>query len=280
MALSSRTTRALLAFFTLSAAFAVGTSYSSRPVLLLTGDSLTEQGTYPSSDGWVSLLQAQFTRSADVITRGLSGYNTKWFLKYVVPALEQETSTGAYPSPSLITIWLGTNDAVLINGSNSEMHVPIGEFKANLGQIVRKFQTAAPEADILMITPTHIDDEARVKYATDRTDAKRGMVDRSNAAMADYARACVEVAELLNVPVLDLYEHFNAQSAEARNALLADGIHFNVAGNKVVYEQLKSKLNSDFPALVSALDVWQFPEAAKYVKEDPWTESNATVSTT
>ncbi|KAK1928690.1 GDSL esterase/lipase [Phytophthora citrophthora] len=195
-----------------------------------------------------------------------------------MPALEQEISTGAYTSPSLTTIWLGTNDAVLVNGSNSEMHVPIDEYKANVDEIVRKFQIAAPEADILMITPTHIDDDARIKYAADRTDEKKGMVDRSNAAMGDYARACVEVAELLKVPILDLYEHFNAQSPESRNTLLADGIHFNVAGNKAVYEQFRSKLKSDFPEVMSALDVWQFPSASKYVKEDPWTEANATTN--
>ncbi|KAG1688533.1 hypothetical protein DVH05_003623 [Phytophthora capsici] len=193
-----------------------------------------------------------------------------------MPALEQEISTRVYSSPSLITIWLGTNDAALVNGSNSEMHVAIDEYKANLGEIVRKFQTAAPKAEILMITPPHIGDEARIKYAANRTDEKKGMVDRSNAATGDYARACVEVAEVLRVPVLDLYGFFNAQSLEARNTLLADGIHFNVAGNKAMYEQFRSKLSSDFPGVVSALDEWQFPLASKYVKEDPWTGGNTT----
>ncbi|KAF4045079.1 GDSL-like Lipase/Acylhydrolase family [Phytophthora infestans] len=164
-----------------------------RPVLLLTGDSLTELGTYPNAQGWVALLQARYTRSADVIVRGLSGYNTRWFLKNVMPLLEDEIDSGAYRSPSLITVWLGTNDAALTNGSNSEMHVPIEDYKEYLIKVIGGFQSAAPNSSILIITPTHIGDDARAKRAAERTDVKRGRVDRSNAATGNYSRACVEV---------------------------------------------------------------------------------------
>ncbi|KAG3036680.1 hypothetical protein JG687_00004837 [Phytophthora cactorum] len=252
------------------------TQSNGRPVLLLTGDSLTEHGTYPNVQGWVALLQARYTRSADVIARGLSGYNTRWFLKYVMPVLEDEISSGAYNSPSLITVWLGTNDAALTNGSNSEMHVPIEDYKHNLIKIVDWFQTAAPNASILVITPSHIDDDARAKYASERTDMKRGLVDRSNAAVGNYSRACVEVANTLNVPVLNLYAHFNAMPATTRNEMLVDGIHFNAAGNKAVNEQLHSKLSAEFPSLAQSLERWQFPAASKYVTEDPWIVNNST----
>lgn len=286
----SRAVRGLLIYFTLVVTFALSvesqtsvtvnsrTQSNSRPVLLLTGDSLTEQGTYPNLQGWVALLQARYRRSTDVITRGLSGYNTKWFLKYVMPVLDQEINTSAYTSPSLITVWLGTNDAALLNGSNSEMHVPIEDFKENLNQIVQGFQKAVPDANILVITPPHIDDDTRAKNAAKRTDAKQRLVGRSNAATGDYSRACVEVATTLKVPVLDLYEHFNAMPVATRNAMLADGIHFNAAGNKVVDEQLRNKLSTDFPALAESLETWQIPAASKYVAEDPWAAGNETTS--
>ncbi|KAL4085746.1 hypothetical protein PRIC1_015081 [Phytophthora ramorum] len=243
---------------------------NARPVLLLTGDSLTEHGTYPSMLGWVTQLQARYTRSADVITRGLSGYNTKWFLKYVMPVLEQEISTRSYTVPSLITVWLGTNDAALVNGSNSEMHVRIEDYKENLIQIVNGFQKTSPNAKLLLITPPHIDDGARTKYAAERTDSKRGLVDRSNAMAGNYSRACVEAAETLKVPLLDLNAHFNAMPVATRNAMLEDGIHFNAEGNQVVDQQLQSKLQSEFPELMTSLDTWQVPAVSKYVSEDPW----------
>ncbi|GMG17554.1 unnamed protein product [Phytophthora fragariaefolia] len=287
MAPSRNMIRGLFFFFTTAAVFAASAisqttvtvssqgQTSARPVLLLTGDSFTEQGTYPNLQGWVALLGSRYTRSVDVITRGLSGYNTRWFLKYVMPALEHEISAKAYTSPSLITVSLGTNDAVLVNGSSPEMHVPITDYKHNLAQIVRRFQKAAPSANILLITPPHIDDEARAKYASSRNDAKRGLLDRSDAATRKYSMACVEVANALKVPVLDLYTHFSSMPLATRNAMLVDGIHFNAAGYKVVDKQLRSKLQIDFPALVEPLETWQFPAASKWVTEDPWTSSDS-----
>ncbi|KUF98266.1 hypothetical protein AM588_10010846 [Phytophthora nicotianae] len=196
-----------------------------------------------------------------------------------MPVLENEINSGAYSSPSLITVWLGTNDAALTNGSNSEMHVPIEDYKQNLIKIVGRFQSEAPNANILMITPPHIDDDARVKNAQERTDAKRGLVDRSNSAVGNYSRACVDVASTLNVPVLDLYAHFDAMASATRNTMLIDGIHFNAAGNKVVNEQLHNKLNAEFPDLVKSLEAWQFPAVSKYVMENPWTAKNSTETT-
>ncbi|KAG3024884.1 hypothetical protein PC121_g21066 [Phytophthora cactorum] len=252
MALSPQTVNGFVFFLTLAVTFALPVQSqttvavtseaqsTSRPVILLTVDSHTEQGTYPTLDGWISRLQARYTNLGDVITRGLPGYNTKWFLKYVMPTLEQEITSGAYTTPSLITVWLGTNDAALVNA-----------------------------------TPAHIDDDARTKYAAERTDTKRGLVDRSDAATGNYARACVEVANELKVSVLDLYEHFKAMPVVTQKKLLSDGIHFTAAGNKVVDSQFQSKITSDFPALTDTLDTWQFPKASKYVAEDPWTAGNA-----
>ncbi|RMX67491.1 hypothetical protein DD238_001304 [Peronospora effusa] len=48
-----------------------------QPVIYLTGDSLTQRGTDPDESGWVALMQHRYNRSADIIPRGLSGYNTK-----------------------------------------------------------------------------------------------------------------------------------------------------------------------------------------------------------
>ncbi|OWZ16259.1 Isoamyl acetate-hydrolyzing esterase [Phytophthora megakarya] len=251
---------------------------SIRPVLLFTGDSLTEQGTSPYLTGWVTLFQNRYSRSGDIITRGLSGYNTKWFLKHAMPVLEHEINVRAYTPPSLITVWLGTNDAVLTNGSASTKHVPVEDYKNNLVNIVDRFRTAVPDGKILLITPAHINDGMRVMIAANRTDDKRGIVDRSNAAMGNYSRACVEVAKSLKVPVLDMYSYFNGLNETARNSMLVDGIHFSAAGNEEVYHQLRNKLNNDFPTLMAALDTWQIPAASQYEAADPWKVTDAYTS--
>jgi lysophospholipase L1-like esterase len=244
-----------------------GTLAKPRPVLLLTGDSLTEQGTDPTKSGWVTLLQSRYTRTSDVITRGLSGYNTKWFLKDALPLIATEIQTDAYNSPSLITVWLGTNDAALWNGSDSVAHVPIQDYKANLIKIVRGLWVTAPTAKMLLVTPPPVDDAARAEYANASTG---GLLDRSNAVTTTYARACVETAGVLGVPVLDLNSFLNAMDETTRNTLLENGLHFNAEGNTVVDEQIRSKIAAEFPALDEALQSWQLPAASKWESEDPW----------
>ncbi|KAG7394471.1 hypothetical protein PHYBOEH_005171 [Phytophthora boehmeriae] len=279
--------RALLVFLTFTSCteWSVGQSVQApsdaqpnpRPAVLLAGDSLVEQGDDPRNDGWVSLLQSRYTRSADVMNRGLSGYNTRWFLKYAMPGLEDEISKGAY-TPALIAVWLGTNDAVLTNGSNPEMHVPIADYTENLAKIVANFQAAAPDAKMLLITPPHVDDAARAEFAATRTGAKRGLLDRSNAETGNYARACTEAASKAGVPVLDLYSYFNAMPESDRNGLLQDGLHFNAAGHNVIDEQFQSTIETEFPDVMEKLQPLQFPLASKWVTEDPYIPANSTAN--
>ncbi|KAK1931133.1 GDSL esterase/lipase [Phytophthora citrophthora] len=242
-----------------------------RPVVLLTGDSLTEHGTNVELSGWAAMLQDDYSRTADVITRGLPGYNTKWFLKYIAPTIEREIRKGVYETPSLITVWFGANDAALASGYDSKTHVPISDYKENLKKIVSQFWTAAPSADILLITPPHVNDSARAELAKDQN----GTIDRTNAMAKEYAQACVETGASIGVPVLDLNSYFNAMNETTRDALLiSDGLHFNSSGNKLVYEQVEKKVAEVFPSLAAKLKLWQFPASSKYSQSDPWTSAD------
>ncbi|KAI9990277.1 hypothetical protein PInf_021087 [Phytophthora infestans] len=64
--------------------------FKNRTTVLLAGDSIMELATNPSVDGFISLLAGRYSRSADMIVRALSGYNTRWFLKYAMPGIEEE----------------------------------------------------------------------------------------------------------------------------------------------------------------------------------------------
>ncbi|KAJ8523666.1 hypothetical protein ON010_g17454 [Phytophthora cinnamomi] len=178
--------------------------------------------------------------------------------------------------PSLVTIWLGANDAALPDGSMSEQHVPMAAYQNNLAQLVRIFKAVAPDASILLVTPPHVDDEVQKTNAMNEEGRKKGLVSRSNKVTGEYARACVEIASELGVPVLDLYSHFNGMSESERNDLLVDGLHFDETGNDEVYRQLRDKINSDFPELSRKLDRWQFPRFEDWVETDPWTPEEST----
>ncbi|OWZ20690.1 Isoamyl acetate-hydrolyzing esterase [Phytophthora megakarya] len=229
---------------TSDASTTAATAKKSRPVIYLTGDSLTQRGTDPDNAGWVALMQHRYHRSADVVTRGLSGYNTKWFIEAALPVIETELSSDV----ALITLWLGANDAALPGTYAERQHVPLATYKENLVKIVHTYQTKAPQANILLITPPHVD------------DAVRGGGERTNDTAGDYARACVESAAESGVNVLDLHSFFNAMLETERAACLNDGLHFTAKGNRLMDEQLQLKIREAFPDLVKLLEAWQLPD--------------------
>ncbi|KAM0873399.1 hypothetical protein ACQ4PT_038085 [Festuca glaucescens] len=80
-----------------------------RPRLVLFGASITEQSF--ASGGWGAALAHHFVRQADVVLRGLSGYNTRWVLKVLDRAMEGAAGGGA--DPAAVTVLFGSNDASL-----------------------------------------------------------------------------------------------------------------------------------------------------------------------
>ncbi|RLN02349.1 hypothetical protein BBJ28_00004978 [Nothophytophthora sp. Chile5] len=289
--------RCWLLSFTAFVAFAIGvvvtwvivastssTSEEARPVLLLTGDSLTEYGTKPENDGWISLLQDRYCRTADIMARGLSGYNTKyvslsswllrlafanliallnsylsrWFIEDALPVIEGELASHRI-SPALITLWLGANDAALLNGTSAWQHVPLEEYAANLAKIVLTFRLKAPTAQILLITPAFVDDSRRM--------SANGTLDRSNAASGEYAQKCVETAQEIDTPVLDLYSVFSAMPDNESATYLEDGLHFNAEGNRLVDQELRATMASEFPGLVSRLGTWDLPSFTQFEQQ-------------
>ncbi|KAI9915568.1 hypothetical protein PsorP6_007873 [Peronosclerospora sorghi] len=238
-----------------------------RPVMLLVGDSLTEKGTLPQMNGWVTLLQYETKRSLHIVPRGLSGYNTRWYLKYGVPSIRSELSRGAY-TPAVVTIWLGANDAALPNGSAKAQHVPLAVYKENLVSLVHAFQEMAPNAGILLITPPYVDDEVQEKWAWRST--RRGHVALSNAVTATYARACVETAHELRLPSLDLHTSFSNLTTWTRKQMLVDGLHLSARGNAFMYEQLKAKVDMAFPDVSRKSKRLLFPESKHLMESDPW----------
>ena len=167
--------------------------------------------------------------------------------------IERELS-GEMRPPSLITLWLGANDAALPDGTAARQHVPLAAYKNNLVTIVHTFQTRAPNARILLITPPHVDDAVRKSHSSS------GCAERTDAAAGEYARACVEVARDLDMNVLDLYSFFHMLSEEDRAACLDDGLHFTAMGNRLVDEQLQAKISEVFPDLEKQLEAWQLPD--------------------
>jgi lysophospholipase L1-like esterase len=145
-----------------------------RPRLVLFGDSITEQSF--ASGGWGAALTDRFARQvravrappwpgpgsgtiergrgldvansdlavsglfgqADVVLRGLSGYNTRWALKVLPRAMEGAAGAGA--DPAAVTVFFGANDATLPDQVQAHQHVPLQEYQSNLRAISAYFK--------------------------------------------------------------------------------------------------------------------------------------------
>ncbi|KAF4317281.1 hypothetical protein JM18_006451 [Phytophthora kernoviae] len=210
-------------------------------------------GSDPNIGGWVCKLQYCYTRSADVVVRGLYGYSTEMFVRQALPKLAREVGTWSEP-PALVTLWLGGNDSALLSGYEAALHVPLAQYRANLRTIVVELQQKAPEAAILLITPPAVNDQLRLELSGD------GELDFSNAGTAAYAQACVEEAHAIGVSVLDLHTTMNALNEQERKDCQNDGLHLTTKGNALVADAILATVEREFPTLARRLNKWEHPD--------------------
>jgi lysophospholipase L1-like esterase len=74
--------------------------------------------------GWGSGLQGWFGQRADVVARGLRGYNTQLALALLGRLFPLDDVAGPFDAPRLFVVCFGANDAVLQN-LNPAQHVPL-----------------------------------------------------------------------------------------------------------------------------------------------------------
>mmetsp|Transcript_46328 Transcript_46328/g.96373 ORF Transcript_46328/g.96373 Transcript_46328/m.96373 type:complete len:267 (+) Transcript_46328:81-881(+) len=220
-------------------------SASKRAKLLLLGDSLTQTG----FEGWVADLANMFQRRADVLNRGMSGYNSRWYLRYA-----EDNDVWNEPGKiALVIIFFGANDAAIPEYDPSK-HVPVPEYKTNLEAITDKAKESYPDAKILLIAPPPVHKGQRLSYQKRRFgDKATGIAERSSEHTGKYVAACREVAVTKDVPCLDL---FTAMRTAKENTdeddigrFFYDGLHFGETGHKFVSSALKDAIHSNFPSL-------------------------------
>ncbi|EQC38191.1 hypothetical protein SDRG_04620 [Saprolegnia diclina VS20] len=217
---------------------------TSQARILLLGDSITQQASDPAIGGFQTLLEADYIRRADIINRGLSGYNTRWFLDYLPQIVAELQNQRA---PSLITLFLGANDADLPSGIQ---HVPLAQYEANTKTIVTALRAAFPDAAFILLTPPPIGDNE--------------LYGRNNATAGKYAAACVRAAAALGVVAIDLWTTMQSE----RESYLSDGLHLNAKGNRFVYAALTATIAAQLPALQPTAIPLFYPEWTALVEKD------------
>ncbi|KAL6606167.1 hypothetical protein ACP70R_041820 [Stipagrostis hirtigluma subsp. patula] len=199
-----------------------------RPSIVLFGDSITEEAF--GEGGWGAHLANHYSRSADVVLRGYSGYNTRWAARVAARAV------ASFPGPvSAVTVFFGANDAALPDRASALQHVPLAEYKDNLRAICALLRRRWPKVALILITPPPVDEDGRLRYPY--ADDSSGLPERTNAAAGAYARACVEVARQSGLRAIDIWSRMQ-RFAGWEKSFLRDGLHLTPRGNRVVFEEV------------------------------------------
>ena len=167
------------------------------------------------------------SRVADVVPRGLAGYNTRWYVSLLPQILAGIDSP---EKVSCVVILLGANDASHENCPSGQ-HVPLEEYKCNLKEIISRLESSGMKKDrvILVNPPTY--------YHDDFVETKpESPPCRSSEAATLYANACLEAGKEVGVTCLDIHSVF-AEDPRGKN-LFTDGLHFAPEGAELLFKEL------------------------------------------
>ena len=187
------------------------------PKIILLGDS-EFQGSF--SGGIGTMLDAHYSPNADVVNRGLSGFNSiagLEALNELVQMKEFYSAEKENPNGNLVIVMFGDNDCA----NNNWQHVDLSKYTENLFTIGNTLRSLGSNYEVLFMTPVPIHDELYKE-----TCEKGGRpVDRYNADLNQYRNGMIKVANDNNFKIVDIW---GDQWAD-RN-LYYDGLHPNTQG--------------------------------------------------
>jgi len=197
-------------------------------------------------------LANHYQRSADVILRGYSGYNTRWALFLLPDLFPRDQGASA---PDLVTIFLGANDAVMPDmGEQSRQHVPLEEYVRNLKTIITSIRQmdATNPPHVLLITPPPVDVPHWVEFASANYGLPLDTKSRCNEHTGQYAKAVIQVGAETSTPVVNLYDHF--LQLPNWESYFCDGLHMHPPGNEVVFQAVQKAISVHFPSIKAWTD--------------------------
>ena len=101
-------------------------------------------------------MQSTYSRRADVLSRGFSGYNTRHALDNLQSVLIDCGAGTGRRGVLFYTLWFGANDAAL---PGTRQHVPVEEYTSNIKNMVELIRAAHNDdastqvPPIVLITP-------------------------------------------------------------------------------------------------------------------------------
>ncbi len=203
----------------------VAGSTAAEPLRIVTlGDSITK-GVRPGvteEQTYAAELQRQLRANghpdAEVINVGLGeeGFRSETAGRGLL-RLEQDVIA---KKPQIVTIMYGHNDSYVDTGQTAS-RIPIPRFRADLSQLVQRLRES-------YITPILMTPPANAEKS-----APNGIGEHCNVRLAQYAEVTRQVAETLQVPLVDHYAAWAevSKSGTDLNEWTTDGYHPNPKGH-------------------------------------------------
>jgi lysophospholipase L1-like esterase len=203
------------------------------PKIILFGDSEFE---YSFSGGLGTQLTIKYGSKADIINRGLSGYNTNRGLEALndlITLKDYFVSEKENSANNLVIVMFGDNDC-----SIESQHVDVEKYIKNLHTIITNIRDLGSNYDIILMTPVPIND---ILWKEDCEKSGRP-VDRYNKDLIMYREAMIRTAETLNVHLIDIWgDSWNS------TLMYTDGLHPTTLGYTFIAERLYDYLKSNLP---------------------------------
>ncbi|KAJ3209749.1 hypothetical protein HK099_008436 [Clydaea vesicula] len=184
-----------------------------------------------------------YVRKQDVINRGLGDVTTQTALEKLISILLKDSQ-----DLSLITIFLGSNDAVIYPPDFNSHLVELDKYIDNLRYMIVKIRDANADTKLILISPPPVD-ESRERL-------------RKNSTTVNYKNACWDISMELSVPFLDTWELFKGKANELLFTDVLVSTSFSLLDlNKRAEEYQPLLAGHDFPHLLGSERVlsWMDP---------------------
>eukprot|EP00057_Strongylocentrotus_purpuratus_P009222 XP_011663696.1 PREDICTED: isoamyl acetate-hydrolyzing esterase 1 homolog isoform X1 [Strongylocentrotus purpuratus] len=150
---------------------------------------------------------------------------------------------------AMATVFFGANDACLLE-LQPDKHVPVEDYTVNIKAIVNYLESNGIRKEkILLITPPPIDEALWGAGCKEKGTALNRTLKNSGI----YAKACVTLAQDLDVKVIDIWTAMQKEENWGPR-FLSDGLHLSADGAGFLYKQLSgfvedctSSLSEQFP---------------------------------
>lgn len=204
--------------------------------ILVFGDSITQGFHDTECGGWVSrlfaycnkiVLDSDFDTYISVFNFGVSGDRSSELVK----RFEKELHSRGDTEPTITILAIGINDSIK-HIESGENWCPIREYEDNVRGMIDQ---ASKKGKVLLVGLTDIQEEILTpipwftEYALYRSDRNI------------YDQKLKEIAIDMNCTYISLFDLF----ADSQSELLTDGLHPNAKGHRLIFERVKSVLETE-----------------------------------